>query len=598
MNDQKAQIVEKLKSASNILVTVSNNPSIDQLSACIALSLIVNKMKKQGTAVFSGRVPTTLDFLNPAQNLQQNPDNLRDFIISLDKSKADKLRYKVEDDIVKIFITPYHTSLSQKDFTFEPGDFNIDVIVALGVHHQQDLDGAITAHGRIFHDAVVLSINTTPDGDLGTINWQELEASSLSELVATLAQDLGSDLLDEQISTALLAGIVAETNHFSNGKTHPQTMSVSSALLAAGANQQLVSKELQDQPGGSSSVATLTESETEVQDILKEAEPSDAKQSEASKSKEPQEKPIAQAPEQPAQVENVASPDAPTPNVAEATFVNLSEVKNTNPPSEPKANSETPGLQTMTEPLGTPFDALAPAPGATPLPSPQMPTVTANASQPLDPVADSAVSKSVNTPGTPTSVPDHEQTLAELEESLLKQQETPGDVGDARKAVEDALYAEGAENPVETPAAFNAQIVDLDLGHDPVSPPEPNAPIFQAPPEVVGRQMPYAQPQLGLPTTPAGAQQIAPNQPPYSSPLSTTEYEAPAPSSMSNEPAPLGMSPADQPFTMPLPPSAPPAPTAFGPPPFVSNPQDNPAVPAPPPVPPPMMPPNFGPPPA
>ena len=47
-------------------------------------------------------MPSTL-ILQPADTLKKNTDSLRDFIISLDKSKADKLRYKVEDRVVKVF---------------------------------------------------------------------------------------------------------------------------------------------------------------------------------------------------------------------------------------------------------------------------------------------------------------------------------------------------------------------------------------------------------------------------------------------------------------------------------------------------------------
>src|SRR5580693_9286657 len=139
MDDAKNQLVEKIRSANNILVTVSRNPSVDQLAACIGLTLILNKLNKHATAVFSGDVPSTIEFLQPEQTLEKNTDSLRDFIISLDKAKADKLRYKVEDKVVKIFITPYRTSISEKDLEFSQGDFNVDVVVALGVHEQKDL---------------------------------------------------------------------------------------------------------------------------------------------------------------------------------------------------------------------------------------------------------------------------------------------------------------------------------------------------------------------------------------------------------------------------------------------------------------------------
>ncbi len=245
MDDQKAQLAEKLKKANNILVTVSRNPSVDQLASCIALTLLLNKQGKHAAAVFSGSVPSTLEFLQPEDTLEKNTDSLRDFIVSLDKAKADKLRYKVEDNVVRIFITPYKTSISEADLTFTQGDFNVEVMVALGVQLQEDLDQAITAHGRILHDATIAAINVGTDGGLGTINWNDPHASSLSELVTDLTKMLGgNDLLDGQIATALLTGIVAETDRFSNEKTSSQTMNASAVLMAAGANQQLVATQL------------------------------------------------------------------------------------------------------------------------------------------------------------------------------------------------------------------------------------------------------------------------------------------------------------------------------------------------------------------
>jgi nanoRNase/pAp phosphatase (c-di-AMP/oligoRNAs hydrolase) len=234
MDNQKQQAAERIKQANNILVTVSNNPSVDQLAACIGLTLSLNKSGKHATAVFSGQVPSTLEFLQPEKTLERNTDSLRDFIIALDKSKADKLRYKVEDKMVRIFITPYRTSINEKDLEFSQGDFNVDVVVALGVHNQADLDQAITTHGRILHDATILTMNVKPGGELGTINWLAPNASSLSELAVQLIDVLDKRLVDGQIATAFLTGIVAETDRFSNSKTSPTTMSISAELMAAG----------------------------------------------------------------------------------------------------------------------------------------------------------------------------------------------------------------------------------------------------------------------------------------------------------------------------------------------------------------------------
>lgn len=251
----QTQAVERINQASNILVTVSNNPSVDQLAACIGLTLLLNRLDKHATAVFSGQVPSTIEFLQPEKTLEANTDSLRDFIISLDKNKADKLRYKVEDQFVRIFITPYKTSLSEKDLVFSQGDFNVEVVVALGVHSRSELDAAITAHGRILHDATVISVVAGKSNapDLGQINWIDPTASSLSEMLVTMSDSLGQNLIDNQMATAFLTGIVAETNRFSNDKTTPKAMSVSAKLMGAGANQQLIISKLEPphEAGGS-----------------------------------------------------------------------------------------------------------------------------------------------------------------------------------------------------------------------------------------------------------------------------------------------------------------------------------------------------------
>ncbi|HEX5394780.1 MAG TPA: hypothetical protein VFW52_00230 [Candidatus Saccharimonadales bacterium] len=246
----KQQVIERLKQANNVLVTVANNPTVDQLAACIGMTLFLNKLEKHATAVYSGKTPPAIEFLQPEKTIEHNTDSLRDFIISLDKAKADKLRYKVEDKFVRIYITPYRTSISQKDLVFSEGDFNVDVVLALGVRDKAQLDAAITQHGRILHDASVVSVNpgAAKAPDIGQINWQEPTASSLSEMLVSISEAFGTGLIDSQMATSFLTGIVAETQRFSNAKTSPKVMTMAAQLMAAGANQQLIVSKLEPPP--------------------------------------------------------------------------------------------------------------------------------------------------------------------------------------------------------------------------------------------------------------------------------------------------------------------------------------------------------------
>lgn len=243
----KQLIVERIKNASNILVTVSRSPSVDELAAALGLTLMLDKMDKVATAVFSGELPKAIEFLEPGKTFEENVDSLRDFIIALDKTKADRLRYKVEDDVVRVFITPYKTTISEADLTFSQGDFNVDLVVALGVDKREDLDAAITAHGRILHDAVTVTINTSPEkASVGEVDWIDDTASGLSEMLMSLSEALQPGLLNEQIATAILTGLVSTTDRFRNEKTSPKVMTMAAQLMAAGANQQLIAEKLEE----------------------------------------------------------------------------------------------------------------------------------------------------------------------------------------------------------------------------------------------------------------------------------------------------------------------------------------------------------------
>lgn len=242
----KSAIVDAIKKSTNILVTVSHDPSVDALAAALGLSLMLNKLDKHATAVFSGTIPHAIEFLEPEKRFEDTVSSLRDFIVALDKEKADRLRYKVEGDVVRIYITPYKTTITQKDLEFSEGDFNVDLVIALGVEQQNQLDRAITAHGKILHDASVVTINNNAGkSQLGDTSWGDDKASSLCEMLMSLSEALQANILDEQISTALLTGIVAATDRFSNEHTTPRVMTMSAQLMAAGANQQLIAEKLE-----------------------------------------------------------------------------------------------------------------------------------------------------------------------------------------------------------------------------------------------------------------------------------------------------------------------------------------------------------------
>ncbi|MBR3378516.1 hypothetical protein IKG50_04320 [Candidatus Saccharibacteria bacterium] len=278
------QVADRVKESENVLVALSKNPSVDELSAALGLTFILDKLGKHATAIFSGNVPNAIEFLEPEKTFESNTNSLQDFIIALNKEKADHLRYKVEGDFVKVFITPYKTTLDEKDLEFSHGDFNVDLIIAINVHAENDLDSALAEYGKIKHDASSINISADAPGKFADLEWGNPNASSVSEMVAELADILSDDnseekLVDKSTATALLAGIVAATNRFSNEHTSAETMSIASELMTEGADQQLISSSIP--------VDILTKGTVDMNDELAEVEKEEPKE-EAPKEEKPE----------------------------------------------------------------------------------------------------------------------------------------------------------------------------------------------------------------------------------------------------------------------------------------------------------------------
>lgn len=239
------EITERVKGAQNVLVALSKDPNVDEVSAALGLTLMLDKVGKKVTAIYSGGTPDVLKFLRPEETFSADTNALQDFIIALDKDKADHLRYKVDGEYVKVFITPYREAISEDDLEYSYGEFNVDLIIALDVAEEGELDGALVEYGRIMHDAGVVNVTTQEGGKFGDTEWCNPKASSVSEMIAEMGVELGEDAFEKNSATALLTGIVAMTERFANDKTTPETMNIASKLMAAGADQSLVAENIE-----------------------------------------------------------------------------------------------------------------------------------------------------------------------------------------------------------------------------------------------------------------------------------------------------------------------------------------------------------------
>jgi phosphoesterase RecJ-like protein len=235
------QIQDQIKKNDTVLICVGKNPEGDSLGAALGLYSALKKMNKKVDIISPSAILEKYAFLPQAELITHKLQGARDYVFSLDidKEKLQQLRYEVEDHKLKIYITAKNGEIDKDRISLESSKFNYDLIIVLGVSDLENLGNIYDENPELFYDIPVINIDHKPENEyFGKINLVDVAASSTSEIVCNLINGLDEKVIDENIATDLLAGIIAETESFQNKNTTPKAFMAAANLIAKGANKQ------------------------------------------------------------------------------------------------------------------------------------------------------------------------------------------------------------------------------------------------------------------------------------------------------------------------------------------------------------------------
>lgn len=245
----KQQVVDILKNNQKFLILTHKDPDGDAIGSMLSLALSLNRLGKEVFAYSGDSLPSVYNYLPKLDTISNDFSGKRSFIISLDVSnvKADKIMYKVLDNKLEIIVTPKDGQFEEKMVSFPKGGFNFDAVIALDSTDLERLGSVYDEHSEIFYEVPVVNIDHhAGNNHFGKINLVDLTATSTSEILVSLIESLTGDpkFFDENIATALLTGIITDTNSFQNTNTTPKSLTVAAQLVAAGADQQGIIKNI------------------------------------------------------------------------------------------------------------------------------------------------------------------------------------------------------------------------------------------------------------------------------------------------------------------------------------------------------------------
>ena len=526
------RVVDKIKASENILIALSKNPNIDEISAALGLAMILDTIHKHVTAIFSGQVPNVLQFLKPEETFEKTTNSLQDFIIALSKDKVDHISYKIEGDFVKVYVTPYKATIGQADLSMSYGDYNVDLVICFDVISGDEIDPALSEYGRIMHDATAINLTVGTPGRFAELEWQDSNVSSISEMVVGLADKLGLASFSEQVATALLTGIVASTDHFSNPRTSSNTMSIASKLMSFGANQQLISSQIMEK------IKTPDEAQTPATPAATESRATEAPVAPNSPvvSVAPAVPATSVAPVIPSAPAELATPTAPAPVMSTPLSKNTLDYIEI----EPNPNQTLDGQPLESQPAPVPQ---SPEPQISPAPQPQEPqSVSQPASAPQSfesqPVPAPQVIESQSAPAYQAPInPAAAAASAVMENNFIQNPEPnlpqPNYTNETPNYQAPVMptpplnFAQNLTSPQPVPAPFAAQnLTSPQSAPAPITTPSPlNAPTSLTPQASFVASVSQEQPmQYSAPVQPA--QPIQPAQPVH--PVQSMQYPEPS----------------------------------------------------------------------
>jgi phosphoesterase RecJ-like protein len=246
----KQQAVDLIREAKNILIVSHKSPDGDSLGSALALKIAFEKLGKKVVVASPDEPGKIFSYLPGIDQVVTDVKVNSDFIISIDLRTTDfeKLGYKrdKENDRLEIVVTPKEGEFKKEDVEVKPADAKYDLIIALDTPNLERL-GALAQPADLFYETAVINIDHHPSNEkFGKVNWIELVATSTAEILVSLLEAISQDqqLIGEDVATALLTGLIYDTSSFQNVNTTPKSLTVAAQLVAAGARQQEIVKNL------------------------------------------------------------------------------------------------------------------------------------------------------------------------------------------------------------------------------------------------------------------------------------------------------------------------------------------------------------------
>jgi len=243
------QIFDRINRSHKILLPLPERPHADSVSAALALASFLKKLDKEPHIVSGGPLDERYRFLPSSGTIDTRLAESRGFVISVRTAALplSDVSYRVDDKSKKVefFLKAEGGQYKPEDVTFRSDSFPYDLIITLDIPTLDLLGQLYESNTDLFFETPIINIDHHAANEhFGEINLVDITAAATTEILVELLEQFESGLIDADIATNLLCGILVETNSFQHIKTTPRVFMRASSLISIGANQQEIVRNL------------------------------------------------------------------------------------------------------------------------------------------------------------------------------------------------------------------------------------------------------------------------------------------------------------------------------------------------------------------
>lgn len=239
--DLQDKLFDLIRKSQRVLLALPKEPNGDTLGSSLGLAAFLKKTNKEVDIFCAEFDSSQFEFLPGIQNIKREIIFPQNFVISLDtsKTKVDEISYHQSPGSLDFFVKPKEGNFSENNVSFRTDKAIYDLIICLDTPSLEHLGELYTKNAESFYNTPKVNIdNHIKNENFGDINIIDVTASSTAEILLELLQKYEASLIDADIATDLLTGIIYETHSFQHSKTTPNSFLRASELISLGANQQ------------------------------------------------------------------------------------------------------------------------------------------------------------------------------------------------------------------------------------------------------------------------------------------------------------------------------------------------------------------------